>query len=393
MPFTRSILAGFLLAAVAAADDLRTLDNKTITGSLVAVDGKEVAIRVTDGTIVTTPLDDVIALDLHPIKGIPPGTAYSDIRLVDDTVLFCAKHSIQGKTVKATLLSGQEVTLPLASVASILHGAEDTNLKKKWNALLAEKVKRDRVVIYSGGEVNDLQGTLGDADASGTTIKFRPADSDNRDVPIANLQGMIFYRADAGDASTPVCMVYDTMGTALAATKVTVNETKVVIVTTIPELKIQCETSAIARFDYNMGKLAFLSDLVPAKVVENSAVGLIVTYRKDVNLDGEPIVLDRPYAKGLSLHAHTELEYDLKGKYKKFTALLGIDQRVGTDSQPKVTIEVDGRTAFSQVITAKNLMPVSIDVAKANSFRIIVSSRNMFDLHDHVTLANAKLTQ
>jgi NPCBM/NEW2 domain len=387
------VFAIFFLASFAAADDLRTLDNKTISGSLVAVDNKEVALKMADGTIVTTPLEDVVALDLRAIKAITPGTSYADIRLVDDTALLCAKYAILGKTVKATLLSGQEISFPLARVASILRGAEDANLKKAWNALLAEKVKRDRVVIYRSGEVNDLQGTIGDADGAGSTIKFRPADSDTRDVPIANLQGLIFYRPDSGGGGTPICMVYDTMGTALAATKVTVNDSKVVIVTTIPDLKIQCEASAIARFDYNMGKLAFLSDLVPAKVVENSAVGLIVAHRKDVNLDGEPIVLDRPYARGLSLHAHTELEYDLKGKYKKFAAILGVDSRIGSDSQPKVTIEVDGRAAFTEIITAKNVVPVNIDVTGANSIRIIVTSRNLFDLHDHVTLANPKLTQ
>jgi hypothetical protein len=153
------------------------------------------------------------------------------------------------------------------------------------------------------------------------------------------------------------------------------------------------DTANIARFDYNMGKLAFLSDMPPAKVVEKSGIGLVVAHRKDVNLDGEPIVLDRPYAKGLSLHAHTELEYDLKGKYKKFTAVLGIDTRLGSDSQPKVTIEVDGRSAFSEIVRAKDVTPVSIDVTKASTLRIIVSSRNFLDLHDHVTIANPKVSQ
>jgi len=387
-------LVGLLgLASVAGADDLRTLDNKTTSGTVVAVDDKEVALKLPDGNVVTTPLDEVIALDLRPIKGVPPGTSYIDIRLVDDTALLCEKYAIKGKTIEATLLTGQDVALPLASVASILRGAEDGNLKKAWNALMADKVKRDRVVLYKGGEVNDVQGTIGDADAAGSKIGFRTADGGSLNVPIANLQGMIFYRPDGGGGGNPICMVYDTVGNAFAAAKVAVDDNKVVIVTTMPNVKIQCAASSIARFDYNMGKLAFLSDMVPTKVVEDSAVGLIVAHRKDVNLDGEPIVLDRQYAKGLSLHAHTELEYDLKGKYKKFTAVLGVDPRVGSDSQPKVTIEVDGRAAFSEVITAKAVVPVSIDVTKAQSIRIIVTSRNFLDLHDHVTIASPKVTQ
>ena len=61
------------------------------------------------------------------------------------------------------------------------------------------------------------------------------------------------------------------------------------------------------------------------------------------------------------------LEYDLKGKYRKFSCVLGVDPRVGAESQPKVTIEIDGRTKFSKVITAKMIEQVNLDVTKANS--------------------------
>ncbi len=398
MPWCRSLVVLAFTVALAAADDLRTLDNRMISGTVVQMSDKEIAIKTADG-IVKTHLEDVLALDLRPIAGVPAQTSYSDIRLVDDTTLMCGSYAIKGKTVETTLLSGQRISLPLASVVSILRGAEDAKLRRAFSALTGNKVKRDRVVIYKGGEVNDLAGTLGDADAEGKKIKFRPVDGSELDVPIANLQGMIFYRPAGGSdggvgGAEPICMVYDTVGNALAATKITSDGTKVTIDTTIPKVKLEYEAATIARFDFNMGKLTWLSDLVPTKVLEKSAVGLVVAYRKDVNLDGEPIVLDRSYAKGLSMHAHTELEYDLKAKYKKFTAVLGVDTRVGTDSQPKVVIEVDGRTSvFSEVINAKAVVPVSLDVTGANTIRIIVMSRNFLDLHDHVTLANPKVTQ
>jgi hypothetical protein len=393
MALLRSIVMLVLLPpALASADVLRTLDNKTITGTLASANDKEVSIKTADGTV-AVPLDNVIGLDLRPVKGVPTGTSYVDIRLIDDTALLCGKLAIKGKTIDATLLSGQAISLPLASVASILRGAEDPKLKKIWDALVANKVKRDRVVLYKGGQVNDLEGTFGDADADGLRIKFRTPTGENLDVLVANLQGMIFYRPEAAAGANPICMVYDTTGNALAATKVVADSAKVTIVTTIPHLSIQCDAATIARFDYNMGKLSFLSDLVPSKVVEKSGVGLIVAYRKDVNLDGDPIVLDRQYPKGLSVHAYTELEYDLKGKFKKFSAVLGVDTRVGSDSQPKVSIVVDGKTAFAEVITAKKLVPVEIDVSKANTLRIVVSSNNFLDLHDHVTIANPKVTQ
>jgi hypothetical protein len=131
----------------------------------------------------------------------------------------------------------------------------------------------------------------------------------------------------------------------------------------------------------------------PAKVIERSGIGLVNRYRKDVNLDGEPILLDKQYVKGLSLHAHTELEYKLGGKYKEFKAILGVDGRSGADSQAKVTIYCDGAEQFSEIVSAKKIRPVAINVKDVGVLKIVVSSRNFLDLHDHATLAEARVSQ
>ena len=70
-----------------------------------------------------------------------------------------------------------------------------------------------------------------------------------------------------------------------------------------------------------------------------------------------------------------------------------MDPRIGGDSQAKLTIEVDGREKFSKVITAAETVDLNIDVTKANAIRILVTSSNFLDLHDHVTLALPKVTQ
>ena len=120
--------------------------------------------------------------------------------------------------------------------------------------------------------------------------------------------------------------------------------------------------TALARLDFNLGKLTFLSDMEPAKVVERSGIGLISRYRKDANLDGEPIILEKQHAKGISLHAHTELDYKLDGKYKEFKALLGVDTRTGADSQAMVSIYCDGEKKFTRTVSAKMPQPIAINV-------------------------------
>lgn len=402
MPVLRTLAVLFLLAALANADELRTLDNKTISGTVVGLDDKEVAIKTADGQVVKTPLENVLALDLRPVKGVAAGTPYTEVRLIDDTVLMCRPDGdkadssgviFKGKNLQLNLLSGQALEVPQALVVTILKNAQNPVLRKAWDGLLADKLKRDRVVIFKNDSVNALDGTLGESDAKGEKIAFQTADGDSLQVPLTRLSGLIFYRQEQANAKEPLCTVYDIAGNAIVASKVVAEGNKLFVVGVVPKLNLELDRATIAKFDYNMGKLAFLSDMVPSKVVEKSGVGLIVTHRKDVNLDGEPIVLDRAYPKGLSVHAYTELEFDLKGRFKKFSCVLGVDTRVGSDSQAKVVIEIDGRTKFSEIITAKTVVPVNLDITKASTIRIIVSSSNFLDLHDHVTIAAPKVTQ
>jgi hypothetical protein len=397
MPAVRTLLAFFFLASCAAADELRTFD-KTYTGKVASVTDKEVIFKTNDGMTVPVPLDKVIALDLQQVKGVPAGTKYTDIRLIDDTLLHCESFNIKGKEkeVEINLFSKQKLTVPLAHVAYILKDAYNPTIKDYFDATIANKVKLDRVIAYNAEKKKFtlFEGVLGDPDPSGTKIKFRPQDQPEILANLEKIHALIFYR-DNVDPGSPVCLVIDVTGNALAAKSLSLDGNKVTV-TTLKGATVAWDKDAIARMDYSMGKLAFLSDMEPnpKTKVERSAVGLIVAYRRDVNLDGEPIQLGgEKYAKGLSLHAHTELEYDLRGKYKKFTATLGIDPRVGAESQPTVTIQLDGKSVFSQTLSAKDLIPLNFDITKVGTLRIVVTSNNPLDLHDHVTIANPKVSQ
>jgi hypothetical protein len=48
---------------------------------------------------------------------------------------------------------------------------------------------------------------------------------------------------------------------------------------------------------------------------------------------------------------------------------------------------------FSEVITAKAARPLALNVRNANRLRITVTSQNPLDLHDHATIADARVSQ
>jgi hypothetical protein len=389
----RSLIASlFLLVSLGllSADELRTLTAKNLTGTLTTIADGKVILDTPDGPV-TTPLAQVLAIDLQPAKGIPSGAQFTDVRLIDDTVLHCQEIRFEGESVSLKLLSGTALKLPVASIHWLVRGAEDGALRKKFEEMAAQRKRQDRVIILSDRRLNPLEGALGDVSADGKTIKFKREGVDAINVQIERLHGIIFYRPE-GPAESPTCKVYDQTGNVIAAVKVAYQD-KVWQLTTTFGAKLPLPEGAVAKLDFNMGKLTYLSDIEPTKVIERSGIGLVVKHKKDANLDGEPILLDRRYDKGLSMHAHTELEFNLGGKYKDLKGMLGIDTRTGADSQPLVSIYCDGEKRFSETITPKSSRPINLKVKDVGTLKIVVSSRNELDLHDHVTFAEARVSQ
>ncbi len=393
MPFCRSLLVLLAVAAFGWADaEVRTLGNQTLKGKVVSLKDQEVQVQDSSGTIKKTPLSQVLSITLRQAKEPPADAKYVLVQMVDDSRLYCTTTAFKGNELHVTLLSGQKATLPVASLTGFLRNAQDRNLREQYEKNLAKAGKHDRVLVLKGGQLNPLEGALGDVDPDGQRIQFR-LDSGQVFTPkLDNVQGLIWSRPKGG-GKAPVCLVIDTVGNTLAAANVTL-QGDTFVVTTATGARIDFSEAALAKLDYNRGKLTFLSDMVPTDVVETSRIGLIVRYHKDKNLDDQPIYLGKvEHAKGLSMHAHTELEYDLSGKYKEFKAVFGADPRIGTETKAIVSIRCDGAQVFKGQVDIDHPQPIDIDVRNVQKLRVIVSSSNPLDLHDHATLADARVSQ
>lgn len=385
-------LAVLLLCPVlAAADTLRTLDGKVHTGTLTDITATDVILQTESGPV-KTPMAQVLFLDLRPAKGLPAGTKYIDVRLLDDTVLHCQDVAFLGKEVELTLLSGAKFKLALSYITWFLRNAQDPGLMAQWEKMTKEKIRTDRVIVQKAGDLIPLEGLLGAVDPEAKTITFTQEGVDPYGAKLDKVAGLIFFRPDP-PKETPICRVLDTQGNALSATNLLLKKDAIELTTTFGG-KVELAADAVSRIDFNMGKLAFLSDMEPSRVVEKFALGWNEPYRRDANLDGQPIQLqEKSFVKGLSMHAYTELEYELGGKFKEFKAMVGADQRVGaTPSRARVAIYLDGALKFNETVTGKS-WPLALEVAGVNSLRIVVSSPDIFGRGDHATVGDAQLTK
>jgi hypothetical protein len=387
------IIPILLVVSTASAEELRTLSGKTVTGTLKVIDADNITIG-TDAGPVETPLSQALVLDLRPGRGVANDVKYYDVRLLDDSSILAKAVAFSPTELELTLLSGTKLKVPLTAVVSLLKDAQDANLRRQFQNAKKGKLRSDRILILKDGDLNAIDGTLGAVDADGKAIDF----TRDGDAPIKArfelLHGVIFLRTEVL-SETPICKVIDQDGSMIVASKLAYDG-KTLNLTTPTGAKLALAGDALAKLDFNLGRLTYLSDLEPAKRNESPWFGGFPSIRKDVNQDGQPIVLlNRPFTKGLTLEGGSAVEFNLGGKYKDFKAFVGADTRAAEGALAKTTLTIycDGAKQFSEVVAPGELKPIAVNVKDAGTLRIVVEGPNFTVLPAYVTLADARISQ
>ncbi len=393
----RTLLSWCLITPFVNGADLRTLSGKTLSGELVSVSDKEVVIQIA-GERKNLLLGEILTIDLHPSGSLPTGIKYSEIELIDGSLIHCTQYRFKGSEVELKLLGSEQVTkIPLASISYILNDAQDQATRQEWmEKFLPKKRNQDIVAIKLNGVINDLDGTLGEANDKGE-IAFEYESGGarkKRDLDPNRIQGLIFLRTLSPQAPSSLCKVHDSYANVLVAAKLAMTEKSFTIMT-VSGANLEYPRQAIARLDFTNDKVVFLSDLKPVETIEKSRQGRKDNLRLDKNLENSSLQMEgQVYAKGLALHSHTELVYALDGKYKEFKAVLGVDDTVGGDGRPTVKIDGDGKELFVATVTRKDRRrELALDVKGVRQLRIVVTSSDLLDFGDHVDLADAKLSK
>jgi hypothetical protein len=390
-----------LLAALAlsAGADLQTLSGKKVTGDLVGVDRQTVIVRPASGETVRVPVADVLQVDLTP-GDAPPKGAHTAVELTDGSVLLCSKVEVAGDQLDLTVIPDLHVRVPATAVFTVLRDAHDPKVRQDWQDFLTKRGRLDMVVVRSDGKLNGLEGTFGPG--SGDAIEFTPsATGQKRAVRLARVQGLIFVQKPNPDAPNPLCKVTDAVGNLLVAADVVLNADGLAVTTVSGTHVTVRDAKLLAKLDFSKGKLAYLSDLTPTRdavtlaTEDDDLYARFVRYRKDLNLDNGAIRLGgKQYAKGLTLHAGTQLTYDVGGDYKELRATLGVDDGVETDSPVEVIVEGDGRELFRGTVSRKDPpRPLAVDVRGVRDLRVNVRATGLLDFGAQAALADAKVSK
>jgi hypothetical protein len=387
-----AVLVSALVAATCWADELQTLSGKKVTGTLEKITDTTITLK-SDGKSVDIASAQALELNLRPTKA-PAGSRLLEVMLIDDSKMLCTKVSFTAKEAQLELTTGLKVAVPLTALATVLRDADDPDIRKQWAVQIGDKVRKDRIFFLKDGVLQGLKGVIGAIDEKDQKVKFKGEDGVGEIEPaLDKLQAMQFLRTDALEQAG-LCYVVDLDGNKLVASKLGYDGSKVSVTTPFGH-KVALDPQLVAKFDFNLGRLTYLSDL-EEKLAANALLGGFNALRKNRNLDGGDIILqDKKYDKGLSMYAGVELEYSLNEKYRDFKALLGVDSRIAEEGQGKVTVSIycDGEKRNSFEVSVKAPTPIAINVKDVKTLRIVVSGSNFTNYSGHAMLANAHVSQ
>jgi hypothetical protein len=100
------------------------------------------------------------------------------------------------------------------------------------------------------------------------------------------------------------------------------------------------------------------------------------------------------YAKGLGVHANSDVRYDIRGRCATFNSFIGVDDEVGSNGSVIFQVYADGVKLFeSPVMTGSTAnREVNVSVAGKNELRLVVGGAGDGIHFDHGDWANARLS-
>jgi hypothetical protein len=400
----RLLLASLVLLPAAFAGKITTIKGESIDDvKIVSISETEVV--YTKGDVKkTVPLAGVLLVELDNPVALPKDTSYSRVELIDGTELYVSDWKVRKNQVNMTLLSGPTFTLPVSLVANVLNNAQDDKHLADWKSRTFNLRGREAFVVKKEGVISSIEATLGEGDAEGKTITAAVTIDGVVETikrPLATLHGLVFKRVRDTKAKVEKSRLFDIKGNVVMVSEMTPKEGGLTV-TTPAGAKLDFTYDQIGRIDYQKGKLDYVSELTPTKMVAKSNLDEDTKpdqwhVYKDTNLNKGPITLGGAvYARGLAVKPFCELTYDLKGDYREFSALVGLDDNVSAAGKTILVIEGDDRELGTVEISSddkKRFKPITLNIKDVQRLKITVKADGEFDIARHLDLADAKVSK
>jgi hypothetical protein len=241
------------------------------------------------------------------------------------------------------------------------------------------------------GEVTPISGVVEGAKANKMSFLYKEK---SRAIPLKMVEGFILASRPAPKPPTEVRPTFTLGGGIAISGKWTAIEATDWKVETPWGQLLKLPAAEVRKVRFQGGQMTYLSDLEPSQVEETPYFGRKVSFRKDVNLAGQPLKLDgQVIEKGLAVHSRSALTYDLDRRYATFEALVGFDESARKKGRVDCRVFADGKEIYANPDLRADASPVRLNlpVAGAEQLKLVIDFGPDEDTGDRVIWANARL--
>jgi hypothetical protein len=196
---------------------------------------------------------------------------------------------------------------------------------------------------------------------------------------------------------TPFGRVILIDGARLSLLKASSSNGKAVDGTTLFAEPVTLPLERIQSVSLNQGRTVYLSDLKPRDYEYISYFGPVRRpFVKDGCVENHELhVGGNVFAKGLGMHSQSRLTYDLDGKYQRFEALVGLDEKSSQQGTARILVLVDGKPrelgGIADLKAFDKPLPISIDISRAKQLTLVVNFGKRGSVQSYVDWADARL--
>jgi hypothetical protein len=318
------------------------------------------------------------------------------VRLRDGSQFRASRLEVSGADAILGSDDLGEFSVPRRWIASIRIDTADSQLDTEWDELRNREARQDMLVVRNKNNVLDhLSGVIGEIDDK--SVKFL-IDGNEVDVKRDRIYGIVYARQTAQPPKS-TCQIdlagFDFLHAARIAWD---GEQLTARLGVGGEVKLPLEK--VRSLDFSQGKVRYLSQMEPREYkftpyFDDDVERELFHYRRDRNQEGGPLRLGgKTYNRGLWIHSRTFLRYRINGEYRRFQAVMGIDEGIARYRMGDVHVVIsgDGKSLLTaDVRGSDDPKLIDLDVTGVRDLEILVDFGGNQNICDHLDLADAKV--
>ncbi len=395
-----ALLLTIVLTAAPPEFRVQTLDDRTVTGSITALDAKQVTVRTSAGPV-SLRIDELLAVFAQKKPTPPPNETPDEptirIELVDGSSLTARAYSVRDGRAQVTLLDGQAIDVPVSGVAVVRLQQQSEQLAADWVRILDLEVETDLLVVRKDEAIDYHRGLL--RDVTEAVVNFE-LEGEVLPVKRSKIHALVYYRPPTGKLPPAVCRLVDGAGSQWSVRSLAGSDD--LTWTTCGGVTMTRPMATIAQLDFSRGKVVFLGDLRPESTSFTPFFGsgentpLLARFhapRVDGSLESGPLRLNKKeYGKGIALHSRTKVVYRLPDRFRRFEAIVGIDDAVRPQGNVRLVISGDDKVLLEATVTGTDPpKPIALDLTGVRRLSVLVDFGTQLDVADHLDLCEARI--